>query len=214
MKSTTLERHGVEHALQNDKIKQKIKETNLKKYGKEYGLQNRNVRDKIKSTMINRYGVEHNLHRTDIKEKIKKTNLERYGVEYVCQCSEIMEKSTKNMYKSKEYVFPSGKTITIQGYENFALDFLIEQGICEIEIVTGCKNVPTIWYYDKNNVKRRHFVDIYIPSQNKCIEVKSTWTSKLHDGNIQLKQKYGKDLGYDYEIWIYNDKGIRVECIT
>lgn len=26
----------------------------------------------------------------------------------------------------------------------------------------------------------------YIPSQNICIEVNSTWTDKLHDGNIIL----------------------------
>ena len=27
-------------------------------------------------------------------------------------------------------------------------------------------------------LKHRHFVDIFIPSQNKCIEVKSTWTAE------------------------------------
>ena len=115
------------------------------------------------------------------------------------------------MYKCKEYILPSGNSIKIQGYENYALDELFKEGLLETDIVTGCKNVPTIWYYDKNYKKRRHFVDIYIPSQNKCIEVKSTWTAKLHDGNIQLKQQFAKDLGFDYEIWIYNKEGIKVE---
>jgi predicted AAA+ superfamily ATPase len=119
---------------------------------------------------------------------------------------------TKNMYKCKEYIFPSGNIINIQGYEHHAIDELLKQGICETNIITGCKNVPSIWYYDKNGKKRRHFVDIYIPNQNRCIEVKSTWTAKLHDGNIQLKQHAGKELGYNYEIWIYDKEGNKLEC--
>ena len=29
--------------------------------------------------------------------------------------------------------------------------------------------------------------------------------------NIFLKQQAGKELGYNYEIWVYNNKGVRVE---
>ena len=61
-------------------------------------------------------------------------------------------------------------------------------------------------------MKHRHFVDIFIPSQNKCIEVKSTWTYQLK--NVLLKKQAGKQLGYNYEIWIYNSKGEKVECIV
>ena len=67
-------------------------------------------------------------------------------------------------------------------------------------------------YNDNNGKKRRHFVDIYIPNQNLCIEVKSTWTAKLHEGNILLKQSAGKELGFQYEIWVYSKEGIKVEC--
>ena len=82
----------------------------------------------------------------------------------------------------------------------------------EDNIITGYYGVPEIWYYDNNGIKRRHYVDIFIPSQNKCIEVKSTWTFQLK--NVLLKQYYGKKLGYNYEIWVYNTKGYKVECIT
>jgi hypothetical protein len=37
-----------------------------------------------------------------------------------------------------------------------------------------------------------------ILNQNRCIEIKSTWTAKLHDVNIQLKQQARKKLGYNY----------------
>jgi UDP-N-acetylglucosamine 1-carboxyvinyltransferase len=53
--------------------------------------------------------------------------------------------------------------------------------------------------------------DIFIPSQNRCVEVKSTWTMKKKKDNIFLKQNAAKMLGYNYEIWVYNGKGQIVE---
>lgn len=47
--------------------------------------------------------------------------------------------------------------------------------------------------------------------QNKCIEVKSTWTAEKKKDCIFLKQNAAKELGYNYEIWVYNSKGVRVE---
>jgi hypothetical protein len=118
-----------------------------------------------------------------------------------------MEKTIKMSYYLKNYIFPSGNAIKIQGYEYYALDELIKNNINENEIVIGSKNVPEIWYFDKSGKKRRHFVDIFIPSQNKCIEVKSTWTLKKQEDVVFLKQTAGKELGYNYEIWVYDNKG-------
>jgi hypothetical protein len=121
-----------------------------------------------------------------------------------------MEKASKNAYKFKEFIFPSGRIDKVQGYEPFALQYLIEDNIEETDIISGCKNVPTIWYNDKNSKKRRHYVDIFIPSQNRCIEVKSTWTAEKKKDNIFLKQAAGKKLGHKYEIWVYDSNGNRV----
>ena len=115
---------------------------------------------------------------------------------------------TKSMYKSKDYILPSGNILQIQGYEHYALDCLLQtENVGEHDIVTGCKNVPTIWYNDHDGKKRRHFVDIFIPNQNRCIEVKSTWTAHINKETIFLKQIAAKELGYNYEIWVYDDKG-------
>lgn len=210
MKSTTLEKYGVEHALQNEDIKSKIKQTNREKYGCDYGFQNEEVKEKRRITNLTKYGVENCTQREDIKIKTKQTNLKKYGVEYVSQNPDILDKMTKHMYKAKEYFLPSGNIIRIQGYEHFALDELFNTNIKENDIITGCKNVPVIWYEDEIGKKHRHYVDIFIPSQNRCIEVKSTWTEKLNNHTIYLKQSAAKKLGYEYEIWIYNDKGEKV----
>ena len=123
-----------------------------------------------------------------------------------------MEKNTKMSYYLKEYILPSGNIIKIQGYEHFALDELLsKKNIDESDIITGCKNVPEIWYNDIIGKKRRHYVDIFIPSHNKCIEVKSTWTFKIQKEIVLLKQLHAKEMGYLYEIWIYDNKGNKVE---
>ena len=108
---------------------------------------------------------------------------------------------------SKIFAFPSGKLIEMQGYEHFALKDLLNSGIEEEDIITGSSNVPEIWYIDGENKNRRHYVDIYIKSQNKCIEVKSEWTMKLQEKFMSYKQDFAKSLGYEYEVWIYDKKG-------
>ena len=208
MRETTLEKFGVEHATQNNDVKIKMRKTKLEKYG----LRNEGINAKRKLTNLERYGVENAMQNKQIQENTKQTNLERYGVEYVSQNADIMEKMTTNMYKFKEYITPSGNILKMQGYEHFALDKLfLQENIMENDIITGCKNVPTIWYDDLDGIPHRHYVDIFIPSQNRCVEVKSTWTAKINNHSIFLKQEAAKKLGYKYEIWIYNAKGEIVE---
>ena len=147
------------------------------------------------------------LHNDLIKEKILLTNLNKYGTENPMHNDEIAEKQQKNSYKLKEFKYPSGKIINFQGYENRALNDLLNLNINEKDIITSRKDVPEIYYIDENNIKHRHYVDIYIKSLNKCIEVKSTWTYNVNKDKVIEKQLTGKKLGYLYEIWIYDKKG-------
>jgi hypothetical protein len=166
----------------------------------------------MKQTFLEKYSVENPFQNKEIRSKSKKTCLDRYGVEHPAQNTEIMDKCSKNAYKLKDYILPSGNIIKVQGYEHYAYDELLNiENINEEDIINGVSNVPEIWYKTEDK-ERRHYVDIYIPSQNRCIEVKSTWTAEKKQDNIFLKQEAGKELGYNYEIWVYNGKGEKVEC--
>ena len=122
-----------------------------------------------------------------------------------------MNKIVKSSYSTKEYIFPSGRCEYIQGYENFALDeLIINEKNNESDIIIGVKNVPEIWFNDENNKEHRYYVDIYIPSQNKCIEVKSLYTYKKDKQINLLKQEAAKKLGYNFEFWIYDEKGNKI----
>ena len=206
MKKTNMERYGVECALQSQTIQQKIRETNLKKYGTTNPRQHNDaVRQKANATNLAKYGSENVFGSDQIKEKIRNTNMIKYGVEYPNQNAEVMDKTSKNAYKVKEYVFPSGTTVKTQGYEFLALNYLLNtEHIPEEDIVVGAKCVPKIWYTDLLQKRHRHYVDIFIPSQNRCIEIKSTWTAEKKEDSIFLKQNAGKEMGFAYEIWVYN----------
>jgi len=148
-----------------------------------------------------------------VKNKCKQTSLINYGVEYPMLNVEYAENIVKKSKRSKDYIFPSGRIEKIQGYEHYMLDELLKQeNIMEEDISVKRSEVPIVLYKDTNGKKRRYFVDCFIKSQNRCIEAKSTWTAKIKNDCIFLKQQATKDAGYACEIWVYNSKGEKVEC--
>ena len=135
-------------------------------------------------------------------EKSKKTCLEKYGVEYNTQNKEILSKVKRSSYGTKEYIFKTGETVEIQGYENIALKILKEQGYNYEDIKIEGIEIK----FEFENINRNHFPDIYIPKENRIIEVKSTYTYDIElSKNIQ-KQISSKNQGYIYEFWIFDDK--------
>ena len=232
-KQTSLDKYGVEHPFQNEEIREKFKETCQNKYGAEHPSQSEEIKEKkkqttqdnygvdnpfqseeikvqIKITNMKKYGVEHSSQSKEIKEKVKQTCWDKYGVEHHMHLPEIADKCSRSSYRTKDYIMPSGKILKIQGYENYALDELI-QIYQDDDIINGMTNVPEIWYEDEEGKKHRHYVDIFIPSKQLCIEVKSSWTAEKKKDNIFLKQNAGKELGYSYEIWVYDEKRNKIK---
>jgi hypothetical protein len=208
---TCIERYGVEHVLQNEEIKEKARQTCIERYGVEYASQSEEFRERVRQTFINNYGVDNPNKTKEVRDKITQTCIERYGVEHPTQSEEIQQKIQKNAKRYKQYTLPSGTTIKVQGYEPFALDNLLKE-FTEDDIITNRRDIPRITYFDTiKNKNRYYFPDIYIKSINKIIEVKSTWTFKCKNDNIELKEKATRDAGYDYEIFVYNRKGERIQ---
>jgi hypothetical protein len=205
IKETCLERYGKNCPFQNEEIKEKIKKSNLISLGVEYPMQSEEVKNKSKETCLKKYGKEFITQTIQYKNKSKETCLKKYGKEYPMQNQEYMEKVQKNAKKYKEYKMQSGNIRKVQGYEPFALDILCKE-FTEEQIITDREFIPNIPYIF-NSKKCIYFPDIYIPKNNKIIEVKSTWTYKCKDDKIKEKAEAVKSLGYNYEIWIFDAKG-------
>lgn len=183
-KNTCMEKYGVSNAGKRPEVIQKIKEIFNAKYGI-HPKQTQEVQDKWKATCVEKYGGHPN------------------------QNKEVQVKSEATSFAFKDYMMPSGTVVKYQGYENLALDELV-QLYEEEDICVGRSDVPSVNYYvgDKKHV---YFPDFFIPSENKIIEVKSQWTIQLRRGNIEEKASATVKAGYKYEIWVYNHKKVKVE---
>ena len=205
----SLKKYGTEYHIHSNAVKEKIKQTNLKKYGVENISQSEEIKNKIKKNNLEKYGVEHTLQTNEVKNKSKQTNLKKYGVEYPSQNKEILEKQIKSSFTQKEFRFPKrNQIVKVQGYEPQCLnDLLQNESINEEDLLEGYRNRPTI-QYEYNGKKHYYHPDIYIPSKNMIIEVKSQYTFDKETEINLLKIEATKQAGYEAEIRIYNHKGI------
>lgn len=145
--------------------------------------------------LINNEFIDINI-KSDFKDKINLAKLTQ-------SINKILEKLCRpNHYKYKKYIFPSGKIVNYQGYENLALDELIKI-YSENDIENDRSRIPTIKYIMRN-VVYNYYPDIYIKSQNLIIEVKSDYTYKNQIIRNILKSFAVKKYGFNFEFWIYD----------
>ena len=211
----------------------KAKRTFIEKYGVEWGSQVVSQKEKSRQSKKARYGNEkyNNSARASAtrmamppeqKEKIndnrRATNLEKYGVSCVLALPSALKKSAISNSIGRDYVLPSGKVVGIRGHEDTALDKLLET-YDESEILFHDTRIlsyelPVFSYVDTRRHHMKYYPDIYIPKENKIIEIKSRW---WWDGNGDEKYKSRLEnnlrkrnavisQGYTYEVWLFDNK--------
>ena len=184
---------------ERDNINKKRKATCLKKYGDEYVINSQYTRDKTKEKLgverpqyldnfgeicKNSYIKNHGhgfKHTDETIERIKATKIEKYG--------SVMASTAQY----REYTFPSGRVVKVQGHEDLAIDKLMETHteddlfVGRIEIEACCGKFE---YYDvDDNRSHIYYPDIYIKSENKLIEVKSPFTYHMRERVNNLKKQ-------------------------
>jgi hypothetical protein len=209
-KQTCIDKYGVKNPSQTQEVRDKFKQTCIKKYGVEHSSQSQEVKNKSKQTCIKKYGVEHQFQSQEVIDKSKQTCIKKYGVEYHMQNAISSEKALQKSYNLKEFNFPCGNSIQVQGYEPFLLKNLVEEGYTYEDIITKRSETPVIWY-ENNNKKHRYYCDIYIPKINTIYEVKSIYTNDVAKEKISLTKQACIDAGYLFELYVYDKKGIRQE---
>lgn len=190
-----------------EKVNAKIKKSCMENFGYENPGQNPEIKKKINDSYIKKWGM-HPLKTKEVISKRAETCLERYGG-HPNQNKDVQIKSEATSYHYKSYMMPSGNIVKYQGYENLALDELVQM-YEEEDICVGRANIPSIIYHI-DHTKHVYFPDFFIKSENKIIEVKSEWTITLKRGNIEEKALATVKAGYKYEIWVYSDKKSKVE---
>lgn len=111
---------------------------------------------------------------------------------------ETIESSTGNYggrsgYKKVPFF---GETVSLQGYEPYVLEYLIENGMTKDMIKVGKSSIPIIKYINREGKKSLFFPDFYLPMSNLIIEVKSEYTYNQHKENNLLKAQATIKAGY------------------
>ena len=197
----------VNNFLESQKEKSKL--TKLERYG----ISSYNNSEQSASKNKNKSVEEKNI----INEKRRKTNLELHGVANCFFKPGVKEKSATSNSKGKEFVLPSGKIVRLRGYEDLVISILLKsynEDQLVIDDMLQQYQIPIFSYVNVNQHTAHYYPDIYIPSENKIIEVKSRWwwdgngnpkhSSRLENNLRKRKAVIAK--GYNYELWLYQDK--------
>ena len=203
---TNLEKYGYSHNWNKGHPgRESCENTMFKKYGVIHNFQKSELRKKQDENIKNKYGVSNIFQLSQTKEKIKETNLEKFGVENPSQNNAIHEKKIKTSFKRKKYIMPSGHIEYVLGYEPFEIDRLL-QLYDESELIIDSRKMPEIWYVGIDGLQHRYFPDIFIPKDNKIIEVKSERTMLLHLETNIIKKIRCLEMGFQFEFRIYDRK--------
>lgn len=217
-RKTNMKKYDVPYIIQCPKLKQKMKDDCMKKYGVEYATKVPEIKQKIMNTNKKNHGGKHNFSiqtkelRRENYEKTKKTLMDKYGVTHNMQHPPFLKKQQSTAFSTKSFTFPSGRVEQVQGYEPFALNYLLDCGYDEDDIIVGCEDVPKIRYTfeDKNRV---YYPDVYLKSDNTLVEIKSPYTMALEPEKIEAKIQASILEGYNVHVTVFDGRGNLVDEI-
>ena len=202
---TCKKNHGVEYYLMKPEAHERGTVTMNNLYGGR-GLGSDRIREKIEDSTEQTYGVRHPMHSEEIKNRLEATCIERYGGTSAMHDQQIMDRAMTNAMKIKKFQLPSGKIINVQGYEPFAIKWLLENGYNESDLVIENKSIETaigrITYPNSKGKISRYYPDIYIPKENLIIEVKSQYTIKQNMSANSRKREACLNSGLSFRFMI------------
>jgi len=134
--------------------------------------------------------------------KFEATCTDKYGVRNVSQVPEIFEK-IQDSTANKPFVFPSGRTVVVRGWEPLALKVLNETFHEDDIMVKATEGVPQIKY---NMEDRQHvyFPDFFIQSIETIVEVKTLYTFDRNELQNVAKFNAVTASGYGLKLMVYD----------
>jgi hypothetical protein len=115
----------------------------------------------------------------------------------------LSDKKFKSGRSWKIFIMPSGKAVSVQGYEDSAIIEILK--IYNEDDLLIHKDVPIIKYTYKN-IDRNHFADFYIKSTNTLIDVKSQFTYDIEIDKNNAKKLAAEKQGFNYSFMIISGR--------
>ena len=140
--------------------------------------------------------------------RLKHTFMERYGVEHALQHKAFFYKAQSSGYRLYDYKL-GRKTIQVQGYEPFALDYILSRGVPARCIVAGRgSDIPSV-PYRLDGKRRVYHPDIWLPDRNLIVEVKSYGTYMKSLRVNLAKRRAAEKAGFRFMFLVMNRDGTR-----
>lgn len=201
-----------ESNLANERKTQKFLNTLQDQYGVSATMSIPEVLAKSKHTSMERYGVASIFKLPSIIENRKQTYLNTFGVDHPMKLDRFKKLSNKNRKQHKIYTFVDGRTIKTQGHGDLALSILEDQGYTYDDILTEVFS-DVKYPNDNATATHSHIFDIFIPKENRVIEVKGTHPLYGYDATKDIclrKMLASKSKGYSYHIWVFRKDGVEI----
>ena len=199
-KQLMLEKYGSEHYVTSDHCRQLM----LEKYGSEHYV----TSDHCRQLMLEKYGSEHFI----TCDTFKQIMLKKYGVESAMQCPELFRKAQSSSFSRKPYVSPDGKIFMVLGYEGAALDDILQKEGIKTFYAGEDPEIPVFQYVGDDEKTHYYYPDIYIPEENRVIEVKSIYVYN-RDPEKTLCKALQVSEDHLFELRLYNHKKEVVEIL-
>lgn len=224
-KETNLERHGVENALISKQAIQNREKRWMDNHGVRGNMGVKEIRERAEATCMKNRGVkrvigteENEKRRFEVlmekygsnttlhSPQYKNTMMTKYNCEHSMQNPDSFMKMLKTSLKLKQYTFPSGRIEYVQGYEPICLDYLlVKEGIDEDDIVVTPSKVPEMLYEFEGRTCK-YYVDIYIKSQDRAIEVKSHFTYRSDRAMNDAKWETASTKYTRFDVYVFDLK--------
>jgi len=134
-------------------------------------------------------------------------------------CAQEASISSSNGYTNWKSVRLGDTCVKVHGYEDHAIRYVLSKNIKANDLlVHGSHKVPTIRY----NGNRNYFPDLFIPSMNRIVEVKSLYTlgfnlrattedsifrGKRRFDNLLQKRLAVRQSGFKFKLLVFNNAG-------
>lgn len=205
-KETWLQNLGVDHPFKSPEVLAKRRETWVENYGVNHPSKSEEIKTKKEETCFGNYGVRHPFQSPEIRARMRENYFAKHGVEHPMQNPEVFARLQASAFSKKDYTFPSGAIIKVQGYEPYAYDDLLKGDYTETELIDGYNQRPVIRYYFEDS-QHSYYPDIYIIIDKVIVEVKSEFFFQMAEEKTKAKMLACAEQDYHSEIWIYGKSG-------
>lgn len=144
-----------------------------------------------------------------------KSSIDALDMDAICPfCSGVKRPGVRSRLKYKQ-VSIKGKTIHVQGYEEHAIKWILKhRGLKLKDLVLDSSGMAPVVRYKIGRRNRGYYPDIFIPKENRVVEVKSDYTLGLSTGRMwgknQQKAKAVIAAGYEFVVMVFNQDGKRL----